>query len=61
MIGTDAMLDLDAMLHAEPASKIATALAWREHFTSTTQAQRDEWARAFGLHAMAFLSTTQPN
>jgi hypothetical protein len=62
VIGTDAMIDSDALLSAEPAAKIATALAWNEHFKlSNAPSQRQEWARAFGRHVMAFLSTTQPN
>jgi hypothetical protein len=62
VIGTDAMLDTAALLSAEPAAKIATALAWREALElSNTQSQRDEWARAYGRHMMAYLSTTQPN
>jgi len=62
MIGTDAVLDIDALMQADDASKIATALAWQEHFkSSTTQSQRDEWARCFGRSVMAYLSTAQPN
>ena len=62
MIGTDARLDTDALLSAEPAAKIATALAWQEHFKlSNEPSQRQEWARCFGRHAMAYLSTALPN
>jgi hypothetical protein len=62
VIGTDAMLDTDALLSAEPAAKIATALAWREHFRlSNEPSARQEWARAFGRHVIAYLSTALPN
>jgi hypothetical protein len=62
VIGTDAALDVSALLSAEPAVKIATALAWREHFDlSNDPAQRQEWARCFGRHAMAYLSRRLPN
>jgi hypothetical protein len=56
------MLCIDPLLTAEPAEKIAVALAWQEHFKlSNAPSLRQEWARAFGRHMMAYLSTTQPN
>jgi hypothetical protein len=62
VIATDAMLDTTALMQAEPAEKIAVALAWQEHFkSSNAPSQRQEWARAFGRHAMAYLSTALPN
>jgi hypothetical protein len=62
VIGTDAMLDIDVLLSAEPAVKVATALAWQEHFKPiNSQPQRDEWARAFCRHALHYISTTRPN
>jgi hypothetical protein len=62
VIGTDAMLRIDPLLTAEPAERIAVALAWQEHFKlSNAPSLRQEWARAFGRHMMAYLSTTQPN
>jgi hypothetical protein len=62
VIATDAVLDTHALLSAEPAEKIAVALSWREHFKlSNAPSQRQEWARAFGRHAMAYLSTALPN
>jgi hypothetical protein len=62
VIGTDAMLNISALLSAEPAAKIATAIAWKEHFQlSNPPSLRQEFARAFGRHVMAYLSTTQPN
>jgi hypothetical protein len=56
------MIDADALLSAAPAAKIATALAWREHFKPiNSQSQRDEWARAFCRHTLHYISTVRPN
>ena len=62
MIGTDAVLDIDSLMNAEPAAKIAVALAYREHHdTNNSLSLRDEWARAFGRHLIHYVSTTRPN
>jgi hypothetical protein len=52
----DAILDVEAMLSAEPAEKIATALAWREmHDPSNSLSSRQEWTRAFGRFVLPYV------
>jgi hypothetical protein len=58
----DVILDTDAMLQAEPAVKIAIALAWREQFNpANRQSLRDTWARAFGRHVLPYVYTADRN
>ena len=62
MIGADARLDINAMQAAELSERTALSLAWNEHCNlSSSQSQRDEWARAFGRLAMDYMFTDLPN
>jgi hypothetical protein len=62
VITFDMILDVESLLAAEPTTRIAVALAYREHHdTNNSLSLRDEWARAFGRHALEYLSATRPN
>jgi hypothetical protein len=51
-------IDVDAMLNASPAEKIATMLLWNESLKpSNTQSFRDETARGVGRFLIQFLLT----